>query len=234
MGSGRRGGHLGNAAVIITAAGAGRRFGGRRRKAFVPLKGRPLVAWSLRACEQSPGVAEVVLVVHRHDLARARALVRRARCRKVLAVVPGGATRADSVACGLRAVSPCRPIVAVHDAARPLVAPALITRVIRAAARDGAALAAVPQVATTKLVDRAGRVVATVDRRRLWAAQTPQAFRRALLEGAYRRARGRAPQATDESMLVEWCGVRSRVVEDSPRNLKVTTPDDLAIAEALL
>lgn len=222
-------------AVIVTAAGIGRRFGGRRHKAFVPLAGRPLVAWSLLACEATPAVAEVIVTVHPRDAARARALVRRCRCRKVRAVVLGGATRAESVAHGLRAVSPDVSVVAVHDAARPLVTPALITRVAQAAARDGAALAAAPMVPTTKLVDADGWVVATLDRRRLWAAQTPQAFRRDVLETAYRRVRGRARSAaTDETMLVARCGVRSRIVEDTPRNLKVTTPEDLRMAAALL
>jgi len=180
-------------------------------------------------------VAEVVLAVHRGDVARAWALVRRYRCRKVRAVVVGGATRAASVYQGLQAVSPGIRVVAVHDAARPLVTPDVITRVIATAAREGAALAAAPMIPTTKLVDRGGRVVATLDRHRLWAAQTPQAFRRDLLETAYRRLRGRARwQATDESALVEQCGVRSRIVEDTPRNVKVTMPEDLRIAEALV
>jgi len=233
-----------SAAVIIPAAGIGRRFREslphrrsrrERRKPFLTLRGRPLLAWSLLACEATPIVSEVVLAVHRDDRARALALVKRYRCRKVRAVVPGGATRAESVYRGLQAVSAHIPIVAVHDAARPLVTPALVTRVVRAAARTGAALAAAPMVPTTKLVDRRGRVMATLDRRRLWAAQTPQAFRRDVLEAAYRRTRGRAwRQVTDESALVEQCGVRSCVVEDTPRNVKITTRDDLRVAEALL
>lgn len=221
------------AAVIVTAAGVGKRFGGRVRKAFVRLRGRPLVLWSLKACEASPAVSEVVLTVHPADVGRAWVLVRRHACRKVQAIVPGGATRADSVRQGLRAVSPAVKVVAVHDAARPLVTPELLGRVIAAAAKDGAALAAVPMVPTTKLVDRRGRVVTTLDRRRLWAAQTPQAFRRDLLETAYRRTGRRASRATDESMLVEWQGIRSRIVEDTSRNMKVTTPEDLRIAGEL-
>lgn len=193
------------------------------------------MSWSLKACEASPVVEEVVVAVHRRDVAAAWDCVRDSRCRKVTAIVPGGATRADSVYCGLQAVSPQVPLVAVHDAARPLVSPALITRVVEAARRCGAALAAVPMVPTTKLVDADQRVIATLDRRRLWAAHTPQAFRRALLLAAYRRLRGRIPrQATDDSALVEPLGIRSRIVEDSPRNLKITTPEDLRIAEALL
>ncbi|MBI4227901.1 MAG: 2-C-methyl-D-erythritol 4-phosphate cytidylyltransferase [Candidatus Omnitrophica bacterium] len=222
-------------AVIITAAGIGARFGGRRHKAFVPLHGRPMVAWSLLACEAAPAVADVVVTVHPADAPRARAVVRRYRCRKVRAIVRGGATRAESVARGLAAVPPAAAIVAVHDAARPLVTPALIARVAAAAARDGAALAAAPVAPTIKRVDARGRVVETLDRRRLWAAQTPQAFRRELLVAAYRRVRGRARgAATDEAMLLERCGVRSRIVEEGARNMKITTPDDLRMAAAVL
>lgn len=224
------------AAVVIPAAGLGTRFRSpSRRKPFVLLRGRPILAWSLRACERAPVVAEVILVVHRDDVPRAWRVVRQARCRKVRAIVPGGATRAESVYCGLRAVPAGRTLVVVHDAARPLVTPALIARVARTAARTGAALAAIPMVPTTKLVDRRRRVVATLDRRRLWAAQTPQAFRRAVLETAYRRARGRARRrATDESALVEACGIRPQIVEDTARNVKITTPEDLRVAEVLL
>lgn len=221
-----------HAAVIVTAAGIGARFGGRRHKAFVLLNGRPLVVWSLLACEASPVVSEVVVTVHPADRARARAAVRRWRCRKVRAIVPGGATRAESVARGLAAVSPEIPIVAVHDAARPLVTPALIARVVAAAARDGAALAAAPVVSTVKRA-RDGWAVATVDRRRLWAAQTPQACRRSLLVEAYRTVRG-ARRATDEAMLLERRGVRSRIVEETSRNMKITTRDDWRMAAALL
>lgn len=227
-----RGSAAASAAVIVTAAGVGARFGGRRHKAFVPLNGRPLLAWSLLACEASLAVAEVVVTVHPDDKARAQALVRRFRCRKVRAIVPGGATRAESVACGLAAVSPSTEIVAVHDAARPLVTPALIARVIEAAAQDGAALAAIPVVSTVKRVQD-GRTVETVDRRSLWAAQTPQAFRRSVLADAYRTSKN-AAAATDEAMLVEQAGVRSRIVEDNSRNMKITTPDDLRMAKALL
>lgn len=221
-------------AVIITAAGVGKRFGPGPHKPFVRLGHQPILAWSLKACERTAEVTEVVLVVHRADLARARRLVTRSGCRKVRAIIPGGATRADSVYAGLRAASPDMEIVAVHDAARPLVTPDLIRRVVDAAARDGAALAATPMVPTTKLVDAHGRVIKTLDRRQLWGAQTPQAFRRTVLEAAYQAIRGPARQrATDEAMLVELYGVKSRIVEDTPRNLKITTPEDLAVAQVL-
>ena len=220
-------------AVILPAAGSGKRFGGP--KVLIKLKKRPLLLWSLNVCEKVRSVKEVVVVVRRTELASTKRWVRKSRSRKVSAVVAGGATRAQSVYRGLKAISSDADVVAVHDAARPLVSVGLFKRVIGAAQRYGAALAGVPMVATTKQVNKQGRVVATVDRSKLWMAQTPQAFRRSVLERAYRRAKGRARhQATDESSLVERCGVRPVVVEDSLKNLKVTRPADLRLAEALL
>lgn len=224
------------AAVIIPAAGLGKRFRSpRRRKPFVRLGGCPILIRTIRAFEQVPEIKEIVIAVHAQDLDAARRQVKRYRCRKVHAVVPGGATRADSVFCGLRHVSANIDVVAVHDAARPLVEPSLIRDVLNAADRRGAALAAVPMVPTTKLVDAHGCVVKTLDRSRLWAAQTPQAFRKQILENAYQRVRrSKRQRMTDEAMLVEQTGVRSWIVEDSPKNIKITTPEDLHTAETLL
>ena len=224
------------AAIVIPAAGLGRRFGSDgARKPFVRLKNRPILIWTLKAFEAVPEVSEIVIAVHPDDVEAAWGVVRRYRCGKIRAIVPGGKTRADSVYCGLNCVSEKVDVVAVHDAARPLVEPGLIQRVLKMAYQKGAALAAVPMVPTTKFVGPKGQVVKTLDRRRLWAAQTPQAFRKSILENAYRRIRGaRRQKMTDEAMLVEQAGVRSWVVEDSPRNLKITTPEDLRLAEALL
>ncbi|MBI4313632.1 MAG: 2-C-methyl-D-erythritol 4-phosphate cytidylyltransferase, partial [Candidatus Omnitrophica bacterium] len=131
------------AAIVIPAAGLGKRFRSPgKRKPFVQLNGRPMLIWTLKAFEAVPQVAEIVIAAHPKDIQAAWKQVKKYRCRKVSAIVPGGKTRADSVYCGLRAVSKSADVVAVHDAARPLVAPGLIQRVLKMAHRRGAALAA--------------------------------------------------------------------------------------------
>ena len=138
-----------------------------------------------------------------------------------------------SVGCGLKALPVSARWVLVHDAARPLVTPALIRATIRAARRAKAAIAAVPVVPTIKQA-RQGWVVRTLDRSKLWAVQTPQVFERGLLERAHARGRRNGFEATDDAALVEALGHRVRIAEGSHRNIKVTTPEDLAIAETLL
>lgn len=219
--------------AIVVAGGVGKRLKGKVHKPFIPLGGRPMLAWTLEAFEKSPGVEAVVLVVHRQDLPSAERLVRRYRLRKVLRLVPGGATRMASVFEGLRAVPPGARWVAVHDGARPLVTPGLIEATIREARWAKAAIAAVPVVPTVKEA-AGGWVRRTLDRDRLWAVQTPQVFERNLLERAHARGRRNGGGATDDAALVEALGRRVRIVMGDPRNLKVTTPEDLIIAQALL
>ena len=217
--------------AIVVAGGVGKRLKSKIHKPFIRLRGRPMLAWTLAAFERTPGIDGVVLVAHRSDLEAARRLVRYCRFRKVLQVVPGGDSRMDSVSCGLKAVPPEAKWVAVHDAARPLVTPELIEATLRAALRAKAAIAAVPVVPTVKQA-RGRWVEKTLDRSWLWEVQTPQAFHRALLEQAHARA-GRNG-ATDDAALVEALGRRVRIVMGSPRNIKVTTPEDLVIAEVFL
>ncbi|MBI3312060.1 MAG: 2-C-methyl-D-erythritol 4-phosphate cytidylyltransferase [Candidatus Omnitrophica bacterium] len=220
-------------AAVIVAGGVGRRLKSRVHKPFVRLAGRPMLARTLGAFERSAGVDGVVLVVYRGDLNRARALVRRYRCRKVLAVVPGGETRMDSVGCGLQALPASARWVAVHDSARPLIAPREIEAVLRAARASRAAIVAVPVIPTIK-EGKNGWVTRTLDRNRLWAVQTPQVFERKLLERAHAKGRAQKAAATDDAALVERLGVKVRIVPGSPKNIKVTTPEDLRIAEVFL
>jgi 2-C-methyl-D-erythritol 4-phosphate cytidylyltransferase len=232
-------------AAIVVAGGIGKRLKSRIHKSFVPLAGRPMLGWVLRALERSPSVGEIVIVAHRGDLAAARQLARRERYRKVVTVVPGGGSRMASVACGLKAVPARAKWVLVHDAARPLVTPQLIEATIKAARRAKAAIAAVPVVPTIKQA-RGVWVEKTLDRGKLWAVQTPQVFERKLLEEAHLRAMASARgsltrrfsahgfSATDDAALVEAIGKRVKIVPGSERNIKVTTPEDLRIAEALL
>ncbi len=218
-------------AVVIAAAGEGRRLGSRRPKALVPLAGLPLFLHSLRAFARLPFVREIALVLPAACVDRVRRSHGRELARlKVTAVVAGGARRQDSVLAGLRATG--SPLLLVHDAARPLVTAADIRRVVRAAARHGAAVLAAPAVDTVKIVNGRRRVVETPDRARVWLAQTPQGFRRAVLETAYRR-NGRR-DATDDVQLVERTGGQVVVVPATSPNFKVTTPEDLARAAKAL
>jgi 2-C-methyl-D-erythritol 4-phosphate cytidylyltransferase len=208
---------------IVVAGGSGQRFG--RLKQFSLLAGRPVLEWAVAACR--PCSAGIVLVVpatgdaddtepHGADI-----------------VVPGGATRADSVRCGLAAVPSDAAVIVVHDAARPLASPDLFAAVI-AAVRDGEVDGAVPGVPvsdTIKAVDTSGRVTGTPNRATLVAVQTPQAFGAAML----RQAHDGAPAgATDDAMLVEASGGTVVVVPGETGNLKITDPDDLRAAERLL
>jgi 2-C-methyl-D-erythritol 4-phosphate cytidylyltransferase len=218
-------------AVVIAAAGEGRRLGSRLPKALVPLAGRPLFLHSVRTFGRLPFVREIAVVLPAAWVERIRKSHGRELARlKVTALIAGGARRQDSVRAGLDATA--APIVLVHDAARPLVAPADIRAVARAAARKGAAVLAAPAVDTVKIVDGRGRVVETPDRSRVWLAQTPQGFRRKILETAYRR-NGRK-DATDDVQLVERGGGRVVVVPATGLNFKVTLPEDLARAEKVL
>ena len=215
--------------AIIAAAGRGQRFG-EGDKLFAPLAGRPLIAHTLMAFEVCQAVNTVVLVLAEENLERGCRLVDAAGFDKVAVICPGGPRRQDSVRLGLEALPECRWVV-VHDGARPLVSATLIEAGLAAAAEMGAAIAAVPLADTLKEVTGGGLITRTLDRRNLWAAQTPQVFDYELLREAHRRAQG---EVTDDAALVEALGKRVKVFPGSPRNLKVTTTADLAVAQALV
>jgi 2-C-methyl-D-erythritol 4-phosphate cytidylyltransferase len=206
-------------AALLVAAGSGERLGAGRPKAFVPLAGRPMLEWSLAAL-RAAGIAEVVV-----------ALPEGASAPSGCVGVTGGATRSASVRAALSACA--ADVVVVHDAARPLVTPDVFTRVVEALSDADCAIAAARVPDTVKeAVD--GVVTATLDRSRLWAIQTPQAFRRDVLARALDVDDATLARATDDAWLVERLGGRVRVVETSPANFKVTTPHDLRVAELLL
>jgi 2-C-methyl-D-erythritol 4-phosphate cytidylyltransferase len=218
--------------AILVAAGRGERMGQSRPKAFLELAGEALVLRAARAFERSPTVGRIVAVVPSDELAAARALL--APLRKLAAVVPGGERRQDSVREGLRqAGDGFEGVVLVHDAARPLVEPALVEAVASEAAASGAAVPVVPVVDTVKRL-RDGLVVETLDREALGSAQTPQGFRYELLARAYEAAFRDCVTVTDEAMAVERLGAPVRAVPGSSRNRKITTPEDLAWAEGVL
>jgi 2-C-methyl-D-erythritol 4-phosphate cytidylyltransferase len=221
-----------DATFVIVAAGRGERFG-RQSKVLATVEGRPMLAWSIDAAIHSPSVADLVIVAGDHTIEDIRNLAREFPNEPGIEVVPGGETRQESVAAGVAAVGERSGIVLVHDAARPLVSPDLIERCAQAARDHAAAIAAIPVTDTLKHVtDR--RIERTVSRDHLWAAQTPQAFRRAALVAAIAWARSHPASHTDEASLFEAMGQAVAIVEGSPMNLKVTHPEDLALAGILL
>jgi len=222
--------------TILVAAGSGLRFGTKTPKQFLDLGGRPVLLWSLAAFDRSPFVKEIIVVVPASEEKTATNIIKSHLCRTSLKVVLGGATRQDSVKSGLDAVDPNLEWVAVHDAARPLVTDMQIESVCLMAHGIGAAILALPVQDTVKEVDENGLIVRTRDRSRLYLAQTPQICRKQDLQSAYSLA-GEGIltiKATDEAGLLEVSGIAVGVVEGSPNNFKITTQEDLKMAEALI
>lgn len=221
-----------NAAAVVVAAGSGTRFG-NRPKVLACIGGRPLLALVLDAIEGSQAIRESILVTGSHSHDAIHRLVEEGGWSKPVTLVPGGAARQDSVAAGVRAVPPELPIVLVHDGARPLVPPVDFDRCADAATVHGGAIVAVPVSDTLKRV-REKAIVTTVARDDLWAAQTPQGFRRdRLLEGiavATREDR----EFTDEASIFEFLGWPVAIVPGSRLNLKITHPEDLELADAIM
>lgn len=223
--------------AVVVAAGSGERFGDPRGKQFIEVCGLPMTCWSLMALDRCPSVASIVLVCadERMDDMVSDVLERLVLAAPVT-LVAGGETRQDSVWAGLCAVPRGLDLVAVQDAARPLVSADIVERVL-AALRDDAtlsgAIAAARCTDTLKLAED-GVIVSTPDRSFYWAAQTPQCFRTSELVEAYALARAEGFLGTDDASLVERQGGRVRCVECPRDNMKVTVPEDLPMAEATL
>lgn len=209
-------------AVLIPAGGIGTRLGRRTPKQFLRIAGATILARTLTHFVRHPSIGTVIVAAPAEHLDRARRLVRSARVK----VVAGGATRQESVFNALQVAPAGVDIVLVHDAVRPFIDRRLIDAVVAAAARDGAAICAMPIAETVKRV-RDGVVAASLDRAELWSVQTPQGFRAALLREAHDKARRDGVVGTDDAMLVERLGHAVRVVPGLAGNVKITTPEDL-------
>lgn len=217
---------------MVVAAGRGTRLGGGTPKQFRPIAGVPMLLRALRPFVSHPDVAHTVVVLPPDD-AEAPPDWLRPLVGGTLSTAPGGAERGDSVAAGLARLPAACATVLVHDAARPFVDRDTIDQVIARARAGLGAVAAVPLGDTLKRADEDRSIRGTVSRTGLWRAQTPQGFPRALLEAAYAAARRDGYRGTDDAELVERCGGRVEVVPDRSWNLKVTTADDLLLAELL-
>lgn len=221
--------------AIIVAAGAGRRIGGATAKTYLPIAGRALILRTLDGVFSSRAVTAAVVVVGEYDIERCRQLLEADRDlrRRPYVLQAGGATRQQSVRRGLERVGSA-DVVAIHDGARPFVSAAIIDRCIEAAVVHGAAVVGVPVRDTIKRVGADGYVQNTPDRAGLWEIQTPQIFQREIIVAAHDWAAREGIEATDDATVVERMGKPVFVVEGERSNIKITVPEDLQLAEALI
>ena len=215
--------------AIIVAAGSGNRLGAKIPKAFVKINNHPMLEYSLEAYQNCLQINEIILV--KPPSHRFNGLAYFDRFPKLSAIVTGGKERPDSVKAGLNAVSPDADIILIHDAARPLIRPEQINSVISAVKKHGAAILAAPVIDTIKSADKFV-IKRTIDRAGLWKAQTPQGFRRNILERTH--LNGKIINTTDDSMLAERLNIKVHIVPGNDNNIKITTPVDLEITSCLL
>ncbi len=215
--------------AIIVAAGESRRMHGLD-KVLAPLAGKPVLAWSIETLQKSTRIDRIVIVNNQKNLEPVRCLAIDNQWTKVAEVCLGGRRRQDSVAAGLKLVEGCEWVL-IHDGARPMLNEDLIERGLAAARETGAAIAAVPVVDTIKLAGADNIILETPPRSHLWAAQTPQIFRFAIIKEAYQRVR---EDVTDDASLVEQIGYKVKLYMGSYNNIKITTPHDLVLAEPLI
>jgi len=221
--------------VIVPAAGQGTRMHSNESKLLMLLDGKPLISYSLRVFEAVSAIEEVVLVVPAGSVSFYRDnIVGPFQLKKVKEVVEGGERRQDSVYQGLKSLSNETQVVLVHDGARPFVSPTIIEQSIVAACQFGACVVGVPCKSTIKESDDEGFVYRTPERHHMWEIQTPQAFQTTLLRESFDQAREKGLEVTDEGMLVEALGKSVKIVEGDYQNMKVTTKEDLLLAELIL
>ena len=224
-------------AAIIAAAGFGVRMGQKTPKPYLTLAGKPILAHTLEVFEKAKEIREVVVVVHPDELENCQEnVIAPFGFKKVLRLVPGGKERQDSVYHALKTLQREEDleIILVHDGVRPFITQEQISRVIQGARQHGAAILGIPAQDTLKRVDSQGRVIQTLERRDIWQIQTPQAFQAPLLWRAFVEAYSRNFYGTDEASLLEELNLPVTVIPGSPLNLKITTREDLELAEAML
>ena len=220
--------------AIILAAGKSERLGAGTDKAFLSLGSKPVVAWSLLAFERCADIDNIVLVVRKDQLIAAKALARMFGISKLVAVVPGGTKRQDSVAAALKSLDVDTRFVVLHDGTRPCVTPETISEAVKLARRNGAAVTGRRIWDTVKFVEKGTTIARTEDRAKLWTVQTPQAFSVQLIKRAYAEAAKAEVEVTDDAEAVERLGETVRIFETEKPNFKIVTAEDLQIAAAII
>lgn len=221
--------------ALIAAAGKGQRMGGRVRKQFISLRGMPLLYYALKPFEEFEGIEHMYLVLDEGDFDYCkREIIQKYGIKKVVQLVPGGDRRQDSVWNGLTAMEGHCDVVIVHDGVRPFVSPGILNRLMAAMKDVQAVVTAIPARDTIKRVDGRGNVLDTLQRNTLFHIQTPQGFRYEVIKEAYKRAFKEGIRGTDDAYFVERMGIQVKVVEGSYFNIKITTPEDIAMAHYIL
>ncbi|MGD6818631.1 2-C-methyl-D-erythritol 4-phosphate cytidylyltransferase [Metabacillus sp. 84] len=220
-----------NYEVVIPAAGQGKRMNAGKNKQFIELEGKPVIAHTLSVFEADPACCGIILVINEAERDEFMDMIQRFSFTKIKKMTGGGAERQESVYNGLKHAE--EPVVFIHDGARPFIEYPVLQELAEAAQREGAATLAVPVKDTIKRVDQ-GEVLETVERSSLWAVQTPQAFRLSAILHAHEDAERSRYQGTDDASLIERLNQKVKVIPGSYANLKLTTPEDLLIAKAIL
>lgn len=220
--------------LLIPAAGVGRRMGSDRNKLLLMLAGKPIIAWTLLAAEASHSITWIGIICQAVDKPELEAIVHRLELQKPTVFIPGGDTRQESVHNGLQALPAAAAYVLIHDGARCLATPLLFDRCAQALLTCPGLIAATPVKDTIKVVGANHLIESTPDRSTLWAAQTPQGFHVDQLKAAHGRGQTEGWSVTDDAALFEKCGLPVTIVQGEETNLKVTTPEDLTLAEMIV
>ncbi|BAY75259.1 2-C-methyl-D-erythritol 4-phosphate cytidylyltransferase [Nostoc linckia NIES-25] len=220
--------------LLIPAAGIGKRMGSNRNKLLLLVRSQPIIAWTLLAAQAASKITWIGIISQPTDWPDLKAIIADLKLTKPVEFILGGSTRQESVYNGLQALPANAGQVLIHDGARCLITPDLFNSCAQAIAECRGLIAAVPVKDTIKVVDGQGIIQSTPDRQKLWAAQTPQGFDVKLLKQCHAEGVRQGWEVTDDAALFEKCGIQVRIVEGEETNLKVTTPQDLAIAEFIL
>ncbi len=220
--------------LLIPSAGTGRRMGADRNKLLLNVRSHPIIAWTLLAAEAATSIKWIGIIARSDDENDLKAIIADLNLSKPVEIILGGSTRQESVFNGINALPAEAKFVLIHDGARCLVTPSLFNACAKAIQNCLGLIAAIPVKDTIKVVDQNGIIQSTPDRKQLWAAQTPQGFDVKLLRECHELGISQGWEVTDDAALLERCGVEVIIVPGEETNLKVTTPQDLAIAEFIL
>ncbi|MBJ7297446.1 MAG: 2-C-methyl-D-erythritol 4-phosphate cytidylyltransferase [Nostocales cyanobacterium LE14-WE4] len=220
--------------LLIPAAGSGKRMGADRNKLLLQVRSKPLIAWTLLAAEAASSISWIGIVSQPPDWDDFKSIIADLKLKKTIVFIPGGSTRQESVYNGLQALPTNAGQVLIHDGARCLATPDLFNACSEAILHCSGLIAAVPIKDTIKVVDDNDIIKSTPERKQLWAAQTPQGFDVKLLKQCHAEGVRQGWEVTDDAALFEKCGIEVRIVPGEETNLKITTPQDLAIAEFIL